>query len=104
MQLEMIRTWKKNVQVGIGHDFVVLGAHVKVFTPINGCHSKANFAWTTMMFMSNFLLCSNQAFNIAFKHIMVSRELFAHVWLEIWDSLHTPNARWLAYCGLHVLA
>ena len=24
--------------------------------------------------------------------------------LEVWDNLQTPNARWLAYCGLHILA
>jgi hypothetical protein len=38
---------KKIAQLGIGHVFVMLGAHVMVFTPINGCHSKANFAWNT---------------------------------------------------------
>ena len=47
MQLGMIRMWKQIGQVGIGHVFVVLGAHVRVFTSINGCHSKAKFAWNT---------------------------------------------------------
>ena len=28
----------------IGHVFVVLGAHVSVSTPYNGCHFNANFA------------------------------------------------------------
>ena len=26
------------------------------------------------------------------------------MWLGIWDSLHAPNARWLAYRSLHILA
>lgn len=34
----------KNVKVGSGHVCVVLGAHVSVLTPINGCNSNANFA------------------------------------------------------------
>ena len=37
--------WKKNVKVGSGHVFVVLGAHVRVrLAPINGCHANVNFA------------------------------------------------------------
>ena len=28
-------------------------------------------------------------------------EFFAYMYLETWNGLHTPNARWLAYCGLH---
>jgi len=35
---------QKIVKMGSGHVFVVLGAHVRVFTPINGCHFDANFA------------------------------------------------------------
>ena len=31
----MIRTCKNNVKVGSGHFVVVLGAHVRVLTPIN---------------------------------------------------------------------
>ena len=49
-----IRVWLecwKNVKVGSGHVCVVLGAHVRVSTLINGCSSNANFAWTLMMFM-----------------------------------------------------
>ena len=41
--LEMSRLWEKNVNVGSGHVFVVLGAHVRVLTPNNDCHSNANF-------------------------------------------------------------
>ena len=26
------------------------------------------------------------------------------MWLEMWDILHAPNARWLAYYDLHILA
>jgi hypothetical protein len=29
---------------------------------------------------------------------------FAHMWLEIWEALHTPNARWLAYRGSQIFA
>ena len=35
-----------NVKVKSGHVFVVLGAHVRVLSPIIGCHSNANFACT----------------------------------------------------------
>ena len=42
--LEMIRMWDKNVKVGSGHVFVVLGAHVRVFNPLNDYHSNAHFA------------------------------------------------------------
>ena len=31
---------KKNDKVESGHVFVILGAHARVLTPINGCHSK----------------------------------------------------------------
>jgi hypothetical protein len=41
----MIRMWGEIVEVGNGHVFVVLGAHVRrVLTPINGSHSNANLA------------------------------------------------------------
>jgi hypothetical protein len=49
--LEMIRMCKRSVKVGSGHVFVVLGAHVRVFIPINVCHFTTNFAWTSKMFM-----------------------------------------------------
>jgi hypothetical protein len=42
--LEMIRICKEIVRVGSGHVFIVLGKPVTVLTPINGCHSDANFA------------------------------------------------------------
>ena len=29
--------------------FVVLGAYVRPFNPINGCHSDANYVWTLML-------------------------------------------------------
>ena len=32
------------MEMGSGRVFVVLRAHVRVFTLINGCHSDANFA------------------------------------------------------------
>ena len=48
---ESIIMWKKGVKLGSGHGLVVLGAHVKVSTPVNGCHSNANFAWTSMLFI-----------------------------------------------------
>ena len=35
--------------MGSGPFFVVLGAHVRVLTPINGCHFNANFAQTSIM-------------------------------------------------------
>ena len=43
--LEKIRMWKKkNVEVGIGHIFVVLGGRVRVLIPINGCQVNATSA------------------------------------------------------------
>ena len=35
-------------------------------------------------------------FNLTFGHSLIVKEFFACMWLEIWDGLHTPNARWLA--------
>ena len=35
---------RKMVKLDSSHVFVVLGAHVRVLTPINGWHSNANFA------------------------------------------------------------
>lgn len=32
------------------------------------------------------------------------KEFFTYMWLEIWNSLHTSNTRWLACCSLHILA
>ena len=26
------------------------------------------------------------------------------MWLETWGGSHYPNARWLAYCDLHIFA
>ena len=41
-QLESV---EKYVKMGIGHVFIVLGAHVRVLIgPINACHFNANFA------------------------------------------------------------
>ena len=46
MNRAICRNWnvEKFVKVRSGHDFVVLGAHMRVLTPINGCHSNAKFA------------------------------------------------------------
>ena len=38
------------MSVGSGHVSFVLGAHVRVLTPINDCHSNTNFALISMMF------------------------------------------------------
>lgn len=29
-------------------------------------------------------------------------EFIAYMWLEIWDNLYGPVARWLVYCGFHI--
>ena len=42
--------------------------------------------------------------NLIFGHSLIFKEFLAYMCLEILDDLHTPNARWLAYCGLHFLA
>jgi hypothetical protein len=42
--------WKKiDVKLGSGHAFLVLGAHVKVLTPINGLPLQCNSTETSMM-------------------------------------------------------
>ena len=49
-----------------------------------------------------FVLTLTAQFNIwTFSKL---KELFAFMWLGIWDNLHTPNARWLAYCDLHTFS
>jgi hypothetical protein len=35
---------ENQIKVESGDVFVVLGVHARVFTPINGSHSNANFA------------------------------------------------------------
>ena len=56
------------------------------------------------IFMWKWRLCSHQLLNIRFGHSQNLNKFFAYMWLEIQDNLqHTPNARWLAYCGLHIL-
>ena len=87
-----------------GHVFVVLGAHVRVMTPINICHFK--FGRIELFFDVHvrmvFVLTTTVEFNIG--HSQILKNCFAYMLLEIWDSLHIPHARWLAYCGLHILA
>ena len=36
--------------------------------------------------------------------LLIFGEFSTNMWVETWDILHTPNARWLAYYGLHILA
>jgi hypothetical protein len=43
-------------------------------------------------------------FSFTFGHSLNYREFFTYLWLEIWDILYTPNARWLAYYDLRILA
>lgn len=45
---------------------------------------------------------SNWPFNIMFGYSLMWREFFAPTWLQIWENLHTPNARWLAHYGLQI--
>ena len=40
---------QENVKMGCDHVFVVLRTHLKVSTPMNGCHYNAYFAWTRMV-------------------------------------------------------
>ena len=116
MQLGMIRVWEKKLP---NWELVMFlscwelmwwcSLQSMVATPKQTLHgTPMMFIWVKskryLMFTSNFLLCLHQSFNITFKHFMISRELFAYMWLEIWDSLRTPNARWLAYSGLHISA
>ena len=56
------------------------------------------------MFMWKWPLCSHRPFSLTFGHCQIFEEYFAYMWLEIWNSVHTRNAWWLAYCVLHILA
>ena len=106
----MIRMWEKNekIKVGSGRVFVVLGAYLRVLTSINSCHFNAKFAWTSKLIVLvkvNFFgcsmqkrpLCSYQLFDFTFGHSQNFKEFFAYMWLEIGDSLHPPNTRWLLH-------
>jgi hypothetical protein len=42
-----------------------------------------------------FVLTSTVQFTI--RTLSSFKDFFAYTWLEIWGSLHTPEARWLAY-------
>ena len=91
-----------------------MGTHVRLLIPINDCHSNAKCTWTSMIFnlikvniliihvRTTFVLTLTVHFNIwIFSNF---RKVFAYVWLKIWDNLHVPKARWLAYYDLHILA
>ena len=98
----------KTCQSGSGSVLVVLGARVSVLTPINSCHFNANSAWTSKMFVLVKVKWERLTSTIQFNMWTLSKiwRNFSRILcgLEIWDSLHTPNARWLAYCDLHNLA
>ena len=69
--------------------FVVLGAHVKVLTPINGCHS--NFDILSRMYV---LVKVNYMLILILRQPLCSHqrlfwEFFAYVeLLETWDNLY----------------
>ena len=93
------------------------GAHVRILTPINDCRSNAKFAWTLMMFI---LVKMKMLFDVhVYTTFVLTLSVLLNFWTlygivrilciyvvraitELWDSLHTPNARWLAFWNLHV--
>ena len=106
----------KNVKVGSGHVCVVLGAHVRAVTQINGCslmQTLHKHHWCLFWFIIYLLfwcLCKSGFFYhtdhsiLYFDTLQCFRGFFAFMWLEIWDNMHPPNARYLTYCNLHILA
>ena len=67
--LEMTRMWKRIWKKKVGHVLVVLGALVGALIPVDRCHSNANFAWTSTMFITveinAFMFASNRPFVLA---------------------------------------
>ena len=110
----MIRKVYIYVKVESGRVFVVLGAHVRVLTPINNHHFKTYFCMNikdVFLGKSVFFLCSCKKVlcvhinhSITYRHFQNFKKFFTYVWLEIWDNLHAPNAGWLAFCDMHICA
>jgi hypothetical protein len=51
----------------------------------------------------SFVLTSTVQLNIL-DTLDFFKNSFVYMWLETWDTLHSPNARWLAYFDLHIFA
>ena len=88
--------------------FRCLEAHVRVLTPIT-LHEHQRclllYKWNIYsMFMYKEPLCSHWPIRFNIWTLSILRAFFAYNCLEIWHTLHTPNARWLAWCGLHIFA
>ena len=49
-------------------------------------------------------LCASNYSIQHLNHSLIFKEVFAYLWLKIWNILHTSYARWIAYYGLHILA
>lgn len=48
-------------------------------------------------------LCSHQHFSLAFGHSLFFKKIITYMYLETWENLRGPNARWLTSSGLHML-
>ena len=68
------------------HVLVVLGAHVRVLTPIKNYHFNANIAWTSKML--NLVMMT--FFNV---HIEMAFVLTSTVQFNIWNNIHTPQCK-----------
>ena len=80
--------------------FVCRGVYVRVFDLINGCHSNANFAWKSMMFirievlfiiiiimvLQLWFIFPCQPFDFTFRRFLNFQEFFAIMHVEIWDN------------------
>ena len=85
---------------------------VRIMVPINVCHLNANFCMNVYFNKSEIFvdvhvtIASVLTSNVLFKKfdIMILRNFLHTCLLQIWDNFYTPNARWLAYCDLHILS
>ena len=80
----------------------MLGAHSRVLTPIIGCHSNVNFAWTSTVFIfvkvngfGQQPLCSQLPFNLTFRHSLTFSGFFACI-------CSMDNSKVQGGCGLHI--
>lgn len=82
--------------------YIIFCWKVRVLTPIIGCHSNVNFAWTSTVFIfvkvngfGQQPLCSQLPFNLTFRHSLTFSGFFACI-------CSMDNSKVQGGCGLHI--
>lgn len=111
----LLKCGENFVKVESGHVLVVLGAPMRVLTTINNCHFNGKLCLNIkdvyfgksengfdVLCRNNICVHINHSIYY-FRHSHIFKESCAYVWLENGTIYKLPNARWLAYCDIHIL-